>query len=137
MDAMRMQNDYENQILDLKKERDVERDKNKKVENEYATLRVSMKTREADLDKAKKRKSHLEEKVRDLEARLASSEASSPHGSMASVASDTTPKPQGQPISQGKSGQISNCPLNTHTSVIQDFFFTNFAASRTTEFPKP
>ena len=52
-----MQNDYENQILDLKKERDVERDKNKKVENEYATLRVSMKTREADLDKAKKRKS--------------------------------------------------------------------------------
>ena len=56
--------DLENQLGDIKKERDDLKAKYEKVGNDYETLRRTQTSKEED---AKKRHSRLEEKIRELE----------------------------------------------------------------------
>ena len=63
-EAMARQVDLENQLGDIKKERDELLARMEKVENEYSTIRRTQTSKEQE---AKKRQSYLEEKIKELE----------------------------------------------------------------------
>ena len=75
--AYTRQVDLENQLMDVRKERDDLKQRSQKVENEYSTLRRNFSSKE---EESRKRQSFLEAKIQELEAdklRLASTGSTS------------------------------------------------------------
>lgn len=80
-EAMVRQVDLENQLADVRRERDELLQRHQKVESEYSTLRKTITTKEED---SKRRQSYLEEKIRELEAEKVKLHASSGSSSLVS-----------------------------------------------------
>ena len=83
-DSMVRQVSLENQLAEVKKDRDELVQKSQKVENEYSTLRRTVTTKE---EESKRRQSYLEEKIKELEAEKVKFQTSGSSSMVSSTAS--------------------------------------------------